>query len=106
MAQLRDKITSELLAEGTPLEVALVAELIGFDEIIFDDVGQAFDPAAVLAGHRESIANLEVMAKSSAPELAAFTADTVAAALEPERVAEELEAAAIGALEGARQRVE
>lgn len=39
MAQLRCAKTSELLLEGTPTEVAAMAEKIGYDEVLFDGVG-------------------------------------------------------------------
>lgn len=53
MAQLRDKLTSALLAEGTPEEMVLLANEIGMDEILFDDVGLRFDPDAVHASMKE-----------------------------------------------------
>lgn len=55
MAQLRDAQTSALLAEGTPTEVVLIAEEVGRDRVLFDDVGAGFDPDAVLAAHREAV---------------------------------------------------
>lgn len=53
MPQLRDAQTSVLLAESPdPRDLAVIAESIGFDRVIFDDVGLAFDPeAAVKAAH-------------------------------------------------------
>lgn len=76
MAQLRDAKTSELLAEGSPLEVALAAkqlgksEVVGIDEepkaptdVIFDDVGLGFDPAAVIANHEENLEGLAAASK-------------------------------------------
>jgi hypothetical protein len=59
MAQLRDVKTSEVLHEGTPLEVVLIADEIGRDEILFDDVGEGFSPDAVSATQTETIAALE-----------------------------------------------
>lgn len=58
MAQLRDAQTSALLAEGTAEEVALAADAMGGDDLIFDDVGIAFDPAAVVAAYRERVTGL------------------------------------------------
>lgn len=58
MAQLRDRHTSELLAEGQPEELALAAERIGRARVIFDDVGEAFDVDAVLAAHRDRLEGL------------------------------------------------
>lgn len=55
MAQLRDKQTSECIAEGTPLEIVLLADKIGRDEFIFDDVGEGFDPEEVLSQHKAQV---------------------------------------------------
>lgn len=75
MAQLRCAQTSELLAEGTPLEIAHLAAEIGEDEVIFDDVGyddhkrrSTFDAAAVRKRYADEIAGLE---RSLAEELPA-----------------------------------
>jgi hypothetical protein len=62
VAQLRDKTTSALIVEGTPLEVASVAQDLGFDEVLFDDVGAAFDPLAVIAAHKENVEGLAAAA--------------------------------------------
>lgn len=59
MAQLRDAQTSELIAEGTPLEVALIAGELGRKDVLFDGVGEAFDADAVIAAHRENVEGLE-----------------------------------------------
>jgi hypothetical protein len=64
--QLRDAQTSELIAEGTPLEIATLAESMAAEDVLFDDAGPVdkdgrslFDSAAVrrqaeddLAGHQ------------------------------------------------------
>lgn len=55
MAILRDKITSAPIFEGSPVEVALAAESIGRNEVIFDDVGESFDPDAVLQANQEHL---------------------------------------------------
>lgn len=47
MAQLRCAQTSEIIAEGTPLEIATAAESFDPADVVFDDVGVGFDPAAV-----------------------------------------------------------
>lgn len=62
MAQIRDAQTSQILAEGTPLEVALAARALGTKEILFDGVGESFDPDAVITAHEESMAGLEGLA--------------------------------------------
>lgn len=66
MAQLRDAQTSELIAEGTPEEIAFAAEAFAADEVLFDDVGGVardgralFDPVAVRKQHTEATANAE-----------------------------------------------
>lgn len=73
MAQLRHAQTSRLVAEGTPLELVLVARELGLQAVvvgigeelpagvdaIYDDVGLGFDPAAVLEAHDQNVAGLE-----------------------------------------------
>lgn len=72
MAQLRDAKTGELLAEGTPNEIALTARELGRKavvvgpgeelpadaDLIFDDVGFGFDPAAVLQARADNLDGL------------------------------------------------
>jgi hypothetical protein len=65
MAQLRDAHSSELLFVGTPIEVVALAEKLGRDEVVFDDVGLEFDPDAVLKAHEARLAGLEAAAKDS-----------------------------------------
>ncbi len=62
MAQLRDAKTSEIMFEGTPLECVLLADEIGRDEVLFDDVGLAFDPDAVKKSHDDEIDGLTSVA--------------------------------------------
>lgn len=64
MAQLRDIHTSEFVFEGTPEECVLVAEKIGRDEVLFDDVGLGFDPDAVLKARDENLASVEALSKT------------------------------------------
>jgi hypothetical protein len=59
MAQLRCAQTSELLAEGTPLEIATAADQFTKGDIVFDGVGQAFDPAAVRKTRADEITGLQ-----------------------------------------------
>lgn len=68
MAQLRDAQTSEIIAEGTPLEIATVAEAFAAGDVIFDGVGAVdrngkslFDPAAVRQARADEIAGLETV---------------------------------------------
>lgn len=68
MAQLRDAQTSALILEGTPLELALAADELGRDEVLFDDVGPAFDPDAVVEAHKERAASLTAAAKDAKGE--------------------------------------
>jgi hypothetical protein len=65
MAQLRDKTTSQILHEGTPLECVTIARQLGLDKVIFDDVGLAFDPDAVWNTHQQSLTSWEDVASSS-----------------------------------------
>lgn len=104
MAQLRDAQTSQYLAEGTPIEVALIAEAIGFSEVIFDDVGEGFDAGAVLAAHREHVASLRDLASDATETL--IDDATVTAAREAEVAAEAQTADALAALEDARAALE
>lgn len=55
MAQLRDAQTSELIMEGTPLEVAVCAQ--GFDDadILFDGVGGQFDAKAHIKARNDDL---------------------------------------------------
>lgn len=73
MAQLRDVKTSECVFEGTPYEVALMAEKVGKKEVIFDDVGLGFDPQSVIDAERERLAAFEPVAKSRAKSVDADT---------------------------------
>lgn len=57
MAQLRDARTSELLASGTPLEIATCAAEM--TEIIFDDVGTAFEAAGLRARYDAELTGLQ-----------------------------------------------
>lgn len=65
MAQLRDARTSELLASGSPLEIATCAAELDPADVLFDDVGgvdlkgrSTFDPAAVRAMRADELAQL------------------------------------------------
>lgn len=59
MAQLRDGRTGELLAEGAPVEMVALADALGRGEVMFDDVGAAFDPDAVRQAHEQHAAGLD-----------------------------------------------
>ena len=61
MAQLRDARTSALLAEGTPVEVALASKDMDSNTILFDDVGEGFDPDAVIEQHNQTLSNLQTV---------------------------------------------
>lgn len=68
MAQLRDALTGELLAEGTPFQVIVAAAEVGRDNVMFDDVGTRFDPAAIRAAYESDIEGLTaVVADRSLP---------------------------------------
>jgi hypothetical protein len=53
MAQLRDKVTSEVVFEGDVEEVVLLAAKIGEDEVLFDGVGTKFNAQAVQDAYEE-----------------------------------------------------
>lgn len=55
MPQLRDALTSELVAEGTPEELVLIAQQFPTGEVIYDGVGAEFNPDAVLKARQESL---------------------------------------------------
>lgn len=64
--QLRDAQTSELIAEGSPEEIALIAAGLDPGDILFDDVGSVdrdgrslFDPATVAQASEAELAGLE-----------------------------------------------
>jgi hypothetical protein len=99
MAQLRDAHTSELIAEGTPLELAVLAEELGRDEVLFDGVGTEFDPDAVLDAARQRAAELDTVDTKEGRK----AAKAAAAELEAPR---ELVDQAAGELEAARGRRE
>lgn len=63
MAQLRDAQTSQFLCDGSPLEVVVVADEIGRKEVLFDDVGENFDPKAVMKSYDDQLAGLDAVAK-------------------------------------------
>lgn len=106
MAQIRDAVTSELLGDGTPVQVAAIGERIGFAEVIFDDVGESFDPVEVLRVHRENVASLEELARDRSVKGVGVTAKNVEELVGPVRDAVELGLApAEAALEAARERV-
>lgn len=64
MAQLRDAQTSEIIAEGTPAALVFLADKLGRDDVLFDDVGLGFNPDAVRAAHEADAAGLEEVAQS------------------------------------------
>lgn len=108
MAQLRDRHTSELILEGTPLEVALVAEQLGPAEVLFDDVGAAFDPAAVRQAHHANLEALQAAAAAERDRTARAALETQRSeAVEEERQAvDELAPEAQQKMDEARERVE
>lgn len=59
MAQLRDSVTSELIADGTPEEVVLIAQELEEGSYLFDDVGLAFNPEAVLEARQGRLDELQ-----------------------------------------------
>lgn len=58
MAQLRDAVTSELVAEGTVEELVLIAQHIE-EDVIYDDVGENFNPDEVLKAYLDNLDGLK-----------------------------------------------
>ncbi|MBA3240080.1 MAG: hypothetical protein H0T60_02545 [Acidobacteria bacterium] len=79
MAQLRDAKTSEFLAEGTLLEVAVLARGYNNDEVIFDGAAEAFEPASVIEQAEESAEGFEAVAKSTAKAISKETKEAAKA---------------------------
>lgn len=118
MAQLRDIETSELLAEGTPLQVVqaakeagLKAAVVGAGEdppdgvdAIYDDVGLGFDPDAVLKAHEEDVDGLKGAAKDAKGDEKKRLADAAAEREAEAKAGAELAGEATRALEAARKR--
>lgn len=80
MAQLRDVHSGELIFEGTPIECVVAASELGGAavsgstpgmpagvELMYDDVGLAFDADAVLRAHRENAEGLAGAAAAAPP---------------------------------------
>lgn len=78
MAQLRDIETSQVVFQGSVEEAVLLASDIGFDKVLFDDVGTAFDPEAKLAELEETFASDEKLVKSQAKSVAQEDKDAAA----------------------------
>lgn len=64
MAILRDAQTGQGIATGTPAEMVALADELGRDNILFDDVGELFDPDAVLEAVRKERVGLEEVASN------------------------------------------
>lgn len=96
MATLRDAQTSEFLADGTPLEMVALADELGRDEVLFDNVGLGFDPDAVLTAHHDQVKGLKAAE--------ADKASIAAAQAEPDRGRKQAPAAK-KAMQAARARV-
>jgi hypothetical protein len=112
MAQLRDAVTSELLGEGSPATMVLLAEQLGRDDVVFDGVESehnlgTFDPDAVIAAYRAETDGLAAVAAATTdPDVKAEIQQTIAAHAEIEQLATELVAGASEAMEQARARVQ
>lgn len=110
MAQLRDIQTSEFIFEGTPEECVLLADKIGRDEVLFDGVGEAFDPDAVLTNYNDRLAAEVALSTSKADGITAQDrSDAQARAQQIEQVAADIAASQPGAeqaLADARARLE
>jgi hypothetical protein len=98
VAQLRDRVTSTLLAEGTPHEMVLVADELGAAEVLYDGVGLAFDPDVVRAVEDERLKGLADVVKDGSLDATAKEAAQAAVAA---AAAVEAKAAAAAATAGA-----
>lgn len=105
MALLRDARTSALVAEGTPLQVALAARELGRADVLFDDVGEGFDPDAVIAAHEDNVDGLAAAAKAERGE-AKKCLDAAVKAARADADVDDLVAEAQPALEAARAAVD
>jgi hypothetical protein len=66
MAQLRDAQTSQFIAQGSAHEMVLLANDIGMAEVLFDDVGAAFNPTEVLKAYNDEMATAkDLLAKKT-----------------------------------------
>lgn len=115
MAQLRDALTSALIAEGTPAEMVVIADAVGRDQVLFDGVGwdlerdePTFDPDAVVAGAQDQLQSLQAVLAEDPPTdeqaleaLERTIAEQEAVLSPPAEVVE----AAQAALEAARERL-
>jgi hypothetical protein len=112
MAQLRDAVTSELLCEGTPLEVVLVAEQLGRADVCFDGVASehdpdAFDPDAVLHAHAAQVDGLQTAAAvETDPDTKSRLQAAATEAQAVESLAEQVAPEARALLEAARDRAD
>lgn len=104
MAQLRDAQTSEFLHQGSPTEMVLLAERLGRDQVIFDDVGLSFDPDAVLAEYKAELSGLKLAARD--PGTPYVTEDHVAGLLSLERAADNKVSEVKQSMREARERSE
>lgn len=111
-AQLRDRQTSELIAEGTPAQIARAAQSFDAADVLFDDLGAVgadgaslFDSGATVAQHDVQIA--AVQAAVDDPDGMDKTAAraTLKALRDEARAGEDLHAPARGRMRDARERV-
>jgi accessory colonization factor AcfC len=83
--QLRDSVTSDVRAEGTPLEIATCAAEFSAKDILFDGAGSVdrsgvslFDAAAVRKQRTEEMAGLQAtLAQNPTAEVAATVRSTL-----------------------------
>lgn len=104
MAQLRDKKTSEFIAEGSPVEMVLLADEVGIDEVLFDGVGLRFNPAEVRQEYQDRIDGMKLAAADT--EVPHVTDDHVTRLQDLKRQAAERSAVAVQTILEARTRAE
>lgn len=87
MAQLRDASTSECIAIGDAPDLLIIADELGHDAVLWDDVGAAFDIDALRAQveHQAQANAKEAQAREQAlAALAEEAAAVAASASDPE----------------------
>lgn len=68
MAILRDVVTGQGIATGSPAEMVGLADALGHDNVLFDDVGEKFDPDSVRASVQEHVESLREVAEDPVTE--------------------------------------
>ncbi len=65
MALLRDIRTGEIVADGPPEDLVLIADTLGFDEVMFDGVGASFDRVVCLNQVADNLGRMTTEARQA-----------------------------------------